>query len=164
MTTEPDSETQEDNGLDASTVIHVPASEDAILVDVVTEDERRTFSIFETRDPPYQLRYGDIPWTAGFSNSIPSMRLQYRAQIIPDIVRNIGHAFHTWLQVVLVFNNLIYCPNESRYEPPMVIYPFRFSSKKRADVALEFLWSSWLPINMYHVHLNLIEHMLAFEY
>ena len=118
----------------------MPASEDAILVDVVTEDGRKTFSIFEARDPPYQLRHNDIPWAAGFSNSIPSMRLQYRARIIPDIVRNLGHAFHTWLLVVLVFNNLIYRPNESRYEPPMVIYPFRFSSI-RSELTL--LWSSF---------------------
>jgi hypothetical protein len=99
--------------LDDSTVIHVPALNDAILIDVVTEDGKKTFSIFETRDPPYQLRHNDIAWTDGFSNVIPSMRFHYRDQIIPDIVRNLGHAFHTWLLVVLILHNSIYHPNES---------------------------------------------------
>ena len=142
----------------------MPSSEDAVLIDVVTEDGRRTFAVFETQDPPYQLRHSDIPWRDGFSNSIPSMRLHYKARIIPDIVRNLGHAFHTWLMVVLICRNLVYHPNESRSEPPMLVYPFRFSSKRRADVALEFFCATWLPLNMYHVHISVLEHMLSFGY
>ena len=142
----------------------MPSSEDAVLIDVVTEDGRRTFAVFETQDPPYQLRHSDIPWRDGFSNSIPSMRLHYKARIIPDIVRNLGHAFHTWLMVVLICRNLVYHPNESRSEPPMLVYPFRFSSKRRADVALEFFCNTWLPLNMYHVHISVLEHMLSFGY
>jgi hypothetical protein len=164
LTTEPDSEVPNHEDLDVSTIIHVPSSDDAVLIDVITEDGRKTFAVFEMRDPPYQLRHSDIPWKEGFSNSIPSMRLHYQARIIPDVVRTLGHAFHTWLMIVLICCNLVYHPNESRSEPPMLVYPFRFSSKKRADVALEFLCSTWLPQNMYHVHLNIPEHMLAFGY
>jgi hypothetical protein len=147
-----------------STIIHLPISEDAVLIDVITEDGRSTLSVFETRDPPYQLRHSDIPWKDGFSTSIPSMRVHYKAQIIPDVVRNLGHAFHTWLMVVLVCRNPMYHPNESCSEPPMLVYPFMFSSKRRADVALEFFCNTWLPLNMYYVHLSILEHMLAFGY
>jgi hypothetical protein len=120
--------------------------------------------VFETRHPPYQLRHSDIPWKYRFSNLIPSMRLHDRARIIPAVVRNLRHAFHTWLMVVLVCCNLVYHPNELRSEPPMLIYLFRFSSKRRADAVLAFFCSTWLPLNMYHVHLSVLVHMLAFGY